>query len=67
MEAQKELEARLGPELKEWYRILTGMVKAGNCIADDGEALGHIDRVSLETDTKGILKGLVFHIDWTRS
>ena len=57
---EKRLRKALSPELAEFYRVLTGFVKAGNCLFDDGITVEQILGVELETDTKGILKGFVF-------
>jgi len=58
---QAELKKLLSPELANFYQILQGFVKSGNCLFDCGTKIVSIKSVELETGTdKKVVRGLVF-------
>jgi hypothetical protein len=44
----------------EWFEILQGFVKAGNCLTDDGFSIRKITNVSIENNSSGQPAGIVF-------
>lgn len=44
----------------EWFEVLQGFVKAGNCLIDDTYGVHRINRVSLADNSKGKPTGIIF-------
>ena len=45
---------------EQWFEILQGFVKAGNCLIDDVYGVHKINRVSLADNSKGKATGIIF-------